>query len=215
MNGGKLTIQSSESGGSIQFSRNVSFGITIESGAECIVDAGVTIEGETDAAILFNDSGTCTIKKDATIRTTGTNNHAVITQRGKITIEDGAVLQAEIALKALDSDVIIKGGTIWGKFVLGDDSTATITGGTFEKGIDVSSSSSAKTLSDLMASGYILLQTADDTEVDLSQNTVTDSVYVKSRFIRITEQPFIPNGEDTATEYYTCLLYTSDAADEL
>lgn len=203
MNGGKLTIQSSESGGSIQFSRNVSFGITIESGAECIVDAGVTIEGETDAAILFNDSGTCTIKKDATIRTTGTNNHAVITQRGKITIEDGAVLQAEIALKALDSDVIIKGGTIWGKFVLGDDSTATITGGTFEKGIDVSSSSSAKTLSDLMASGCILLKTADNSEVDLSQNTVTDSVYVKSRFIRITEQPFIPVGEDTVTEHYT------------
>ena len=105
------------------------------------------------------------------------------------------MLQAEIALKALDSDVIIKGGTIWGKFVLGDDSTATITGGTFEKGIDVSSSSSAKTLSDLMASGYILLNTADDTEVDLSQNEVTDSVYVKNCSIIITKQPASPTAK--------------------
>ena len=208
MNEGNLTIQSSKSGGSIQFSRNVPFGITIESGAECIVDAGVIIRGDAEPATLFNNGGTCTIKKGATISNTSseggeTDYCAVITQGGKITTEDGATLQAysdKIALYALDSSVTMKGGTILGKFVL-ENSTATITGGTFENGIDASKN--GKTLSDLMASGYILLKTANDTEVDLSQNEVTDSVYVKNRSIIITKQPAIPDGKDTVMEYYT------------
>ncbi len=70
MSKGKLTIQSSESGGIIQFSENVSFGITIGSGAECIVDAGVIIRGDAESATLFNSEGTCTIKKGATISNT-------------------------------------------------------------------------------------------------------------------------------------------------
>lgn len=110
------------------------------------------------------------------------------------------MLQAEIALKARGSEVIIKGGIILGKFVL-ENSTATITGGTFKNGIDASKN--GKTLYDLMASGYILLKTDDNTEVDLSQNTVTDSVYVKNRSIIITKQPTIPDGKGTVMEYYT------------
>lgn len=208
MNEGKLTIQSSESGGSIQFGRNVPFGITIESGAECIVGTGVIIRGDAGAATLFNNGGTCTIKKGATISNTSSEGDetkycAVVTQWGEITTEDGATLQAcsgKIALRALDSSVTMKGGIILGKFVL-ENSTATITGGTFKNGIDASKN--GKTLSDLMASGYILLRTDDDTEVDLSQNTVTDSVYVKNRSIIITKQPTIPDGKGTVMEYYT------------
>lgn len=208
MSKGKLTIQSSESGGSIQFSRNVPFGITIESGAECIVGTGVTISGDAESATLFN-GGTCTIKKGATISNTSSEGDetkycAVVTQWGEITTEDGATLQAcsgKIALRALYSSVTMKGGIILGKFVLENTSTATITGGTFKNGIDASQN--GKTLSDLMASGYILLKTDDNTEVDLSQNTVTDSVYVKNRSIIITKQPTIPDGKGTVMEYYT------------
>lgn len=180
MDEGKLTIQSSKSEGILQFGEANQYGIMLNVKTNCIVDEKVTIGGGAKSATIYA-LGNCTIKKDAVLEATA----------------DKAV-----ALYALYSEkVTIKGGTFRGKLVLDSISTATITGGTFEKGIDASKSK--KFLSDLMASGCILLKTADNSEVDLSQNTVTDSVYVKSRFIRITEQPFIPVGEDTVTEHYT------------
>lgn len=206
LNSGSLTITSSEPEGKIQCGNEKSnWGIGIAS-ANCTIAKGVTIRSCAYESVLIYGKGICTVKDDAVIINTNTasNIMTVGADGGTVIVEDEARLEAAEGTMALyvtgNGNAIISGGTFSGPVDFGSNYNAKISGGRFEGGI--TSEYSNKSLADIMENDCILLSTADDTEIDLSQYSVYRSVYAKKLLLEITKQPSIPEGEDSVLDDY-------------
>ena len=206
LNSGSLTIASSKPEGKIQCgNENRNCGIGIAS-ANCTIAKGVTIRSCASESVLINDKGICTVKDDAVIINTNTASSimAVGAIGGTVIVEDEARLEAAEGTTALyvtgNGNAIISGGTFSRPINFGSTYNAKISGGRFEEGII--SEYRNKSLADIMESDCILLSTADDTEIDLSQYSVYGSVYAKKLLLEITKQPSIPEGGDSVLDDY-------------
>lgn len=203
---GSLTITSSKPEGKIQCGNEKSnWGIGIAS-ANCTIAKGVTIRSCAYESVLIYGNGICTVKDDAVIINTNTasNIMTVGADGGTVIVEDEARLEAAEGTTALyvtgDGNAIISGGTFSRPINFGSTYNAKISGGRFEGGI--TSEYRNKSLADIMENDCILLSTADDTEIDLSQYSVYGSVYAKKLLLEITKQPSIPEGEDSVLDDY-------------
>lgn len=203
---GSLTITSSEPEGKIRCGNEKSnWGIGIAS-ANCTIAKGVTIRSCAHESVLIYGNGICTVKDDAVIINTNTasNIMAVGADGGTVIVEDEARLEAAEGTMALyvtgNGNAIISGGTFSRPVAFGYYYNAKISGGRFEGGI--TSEYRNKSLADIMENDCILLSTADDTEIDLSQYSVYGSVYAKKLLLEITKQPSIPEGEDSVLDDY-------------
>lgn len=207
LNSGSLTITSSEPEGKIQCGNEKSnWGIGIAS-ANCTIGTGVTIRSCASESVFISSDGICTVKDDAVIINTNTEISTIAVAAlngGTVIVEDEARLEAAEGTTALyvtgNGNAIISGGTFSRPVDFGSKYNAKISGGRFEEGII--SEYRNKSLADIMENDCILLSTADDTEIDLSQYSVYGSVYAKKLLLEITKQPSIPEGEDSVVDDY-------------
>ena len=150
------------------------------SGASCTIEGGVTIEATGYMpAVGVGTGGNLTIKKDVTL-----------------TRADGK----EVLRVWSGGNATIEGGTFEGKVCRKSGGTLQICGGTFQKGIEVEGG----TLADCF-NGYGLKKSSDNSIVDLTAASVSDSVYVYPIPLRITDQPFLAEGQASVVEGYTAV----------
>lgn len=148
------------------------------SGASCTIEGGVTIEARGDMpAVGVGTGGNLTIKKDVTLTRANGNEVLRVWSGGNVTIE---------------------GGTFQGKVCRKSGGTLQISGGTFENGIEVEGG----TLADCF-NGYGLKKSNDNSIVDLTAASVSDSVYVYQIPFWITDQPSLAEGQASVVEGYT------------
>lgn len=148
------------------------------SGASCTIEGGVTIEATGEMpAVGVGTGGNLTIKKDVILTRANGNEVLRVWSGGNATIE---------------------GGTFQGKVCRRSGGTLQISGGTFENGITVEGG----TLADCF-NGYGLKKTSDNSIVDLTAASVSDSVYVYQIPFRITDQPTLADDQASVVEGYT------------
>ena len=150
------------------------------SGASCTIEGGVTIEATGEMpAVGVGTGGNLTIKKDVILTRANGNEVLRVWSGGNATIE---------------------GGTFQGKVCRKSGGSLQISGGTFENGITVEGG----TLADCF-NGYGLKKSSDNSIVDLTAASVSDSVYVCQIPFRITDQPTLADDQASVVEGYTAV----------
>ena len=149
---------------------------------------GVLYVGGSDAS--------CTIESGVTIEATGYKPAVYVC--ANLIIKEGVILKGNEALRVRPGgNVTIEGGTFQGKVYRTSGGTLQISGGTFENGITVEGG----TLADCF-NGYGLKKSSDNSIVDLTAASVSDSVYVYQIPFRITDQPTLGDKQASAVEGY-------------
>lgn len=157
-------------------------------------------QGYNDVLHVEGSGASCTIESGVTIEATG--YRPAVYACASLIIEEGVTLTRtngnEVLRVRPGGNVTINGGTFEGKVYRTSGGTLQICGGTFQKGIEVEGG----TLADCF-NGYGLKKSSDNSIVDLTAASVSDSVYVYQIPLRIADQPSLADDQASVVEGYT------------
>ena len=159
-------------------------------------------QGYNDVLHVEGSGASCTIESGVTIEATG--YRPAVYACASLIIEKGVTLTRtngnEVLRVRPGGNVTIEGGTFQSKVCRESGGTLQISGGTFQKGIEVEGG----TLADCF-NGYGLKKSSDNSIVDLTAASVSDSVYVYQIPLRIADQPSLADDQASVVEGYTAV----------